>query len=104
MKGDHLLARAGVPDPDRLVVPSGDNALAIGTEANAIERASRTVKDKTSVRSGRVPDLDAPVEAGAGNPGSVRTEGHAQNRSAMALEAEFFLPGADVPNLERPKP
>ena len=77
LERERLLAGAGVPDLDRLIVAGGGDAAAVGAERHASDEAGVSLEREHLLAGAGVPDLDRPIVAGRGDAAAVGAERHA---------------------------
>src|SRR5262249_54445820 len=78
--------------------PRGD-ALAVGRERHAPDRASVPLEGERLLSGVRVPDLHRLVPAARGDALAVSGERHALDRTRVTLDGELNLSGPHVPHL-----
>src|SRR5262249_39789811 len=70
-EGEQLLARLGIPDPNRPVEPTGGDAPAVGAVGDALDSAGALAEGEQLLPRLCVPNLDAAVRAARDDPGAV---------------------------------
>src|SRR5262249_33490169 len=86
----NLLPGFGIPDLDRLVTTTADNALAITADRDTRDRPAVTGKRVELLAGVAVPDLDGVVAATADNALAVAADRHAVDRRGMTAQGTRF--------------
>ena len=85
LERERLLAGAGVPDLDRLIVAGRGDAASVGAERHAIDGAGVSLERERLLAGAGVPDLDRLIAAGRGDASTVGAERHAMTASVCPL-------------------
>ncbi len=81
-----LLPSGRVPDPRRLIIARGDDALAVRGERGAVDSVSMAFQLCQQLASGRVPHPCRPILARGDDALAVRGERGAVDRLSMAFQ------------------
>src|SRR5437868_5508431 len=90
---------SGFPDFHRAVLASSRQALAVGAEGHAVDRAGVPGKGEDLAARGGIPDLHLtrrkrPPPTGRGHALAIRAEGHPEDKLGVAPKTSISRPVA----------
>src|SRR5262249_24574985 len=86
-----FLAAGGIPDLQRLVPATAEDALATRVKGPAGDNVGMSLEGEGLLAAGGIPRLQCLVRAAAEDAPAIRAEGHAIDRTGVPLEGERFL-------------
>src|SRR5262245_29857012 len=89
-----------IPDLDRGIAASRNQALAVGAERQAHDHAGVAAQPVPPLQGCRVPEGNRGVLARGGEPAAVRAERHRVDIPGVAVEGAQQAPGLGVPDLD----